>query len=309
MRTTFAKTLTAMAKSDPTIWLLTGDLGFTVLEDFRDSLPTQYLNAGVAEQNMVTVAAGLAMTGKKVFVYSIAPFAVFRCFEQIRNDVCYHELPVCIVGVGSGYSYGHMGSTHHAIEDIGALRSLPNMKVICPGDPFEVEGALHEILRVGGPCYLRLAKAGEPKLHDPASFSFTLGRAIEMQSGNDLTIVATGNMLETAKQTAELLKGKNLRPRLLSMHTVKPIDTEALRRAAEETPLIVTIEEHVPMGGLGGAVAEVLAGHHKRPFHLICSAPDHFADTTGSQQYFRKIAGLIPETIAARILSALQSTQ
>ena len=307
MRTTFVKTLLALAKKDPSIWLLTGDLGFTVLEEFRDGLPDQYLNAGVAEQNMVGVAAGLAMTGKTVFVYSIVPFATFRCFEHIRNDVCYHELPVCIVGVGGGYSYGHMGSTHHALEDIAALRSLPNMTVVCPGDPLEVEGAVKSIVELRRPCYLRLGKAGEPKLHDPAKFSFTLGKSIEMLSGNSVTLIATSNMLETALNAANLLKEKKLQPRLLSMHTVKPIDRDALFKAADETPLIVTVEEHIPTGGLGGAVAEALAGHTRRPPQLICSAPDRFADTTGSQKFFRSKAGLTPDVIAGKIVSALSN--
>ncbi len=306
MRTTFVNTLMALAKEDPSIWLLTGDLGFTVLERFRDELPEQYLNAGVAEQNMVGVAAGLAMTGKRVFVYSIVPFATFRCFEHIRNDVCYHELPVCIVGVGGGYSYGHMGSTHHALEDIAVLRALPNMTIVCPGDPLEVEGAVRAIVKHPGPCYLRLGKAGEPRLHDPENFSFTLGKAIEMLHGDDVTIIATSNMLETALQAATILRERNVSPRLLSMHTVKPIDRDALLKAARETPLIVTVEEHVPVGGLGSAVAEALAFSPRRPLHLLCSAPDRFADTTGSQQFFRTRAGLTPEDVATRILEILE---
>jgi transketolase len=305
MRTTFVKTLTALAKEDPSIWLLTGDLGFTVLEQFRDALPDQYLNAGVAEQNMVGVAAGLAMTGKRVFTYSIVPFATFRCYEHIRNDVCYHELPVCIVGVGGGYSYGHMGSTHHALEDIAALRCLPNMTVVCPGDPTEVEGAVKAICKHTGPCYLRLGKAGEPRLHDQEKFSFTLGKAIQMMDGEDCAVIGTSNMLETAVKTAGILKAQGLRPRLLSMPTVKPIDTEALAKAAQETRVIATIEEHVPVGGLGSAVAEAMAPLSKKPPHLIFATPDRFADTTGSQQFFRSRAGLEPESIAATIIGIL----
>lgn len=305
MRTAFINTLEALAEEDPSIWLLTGDLGFTVLENFRDKFPDQYLNAGVAEQNMIGVAAGLAMTGKKIFVYSIIPFVTFRCLEHIRNDLCYHNLPVCLVGAGGGYSYGHMGSTHHALEDIAVLRSLPNMTVVCPGDPLEVEGAVRAISKHKGPCYLRLGKAGEPRLHDPSSFSFQLGKVIEMVKGNDLSLIATSTMLGTALRTAELLQEKGVHPRLLSMHTIKPIDTDALTLAAAETPLIVTIEEHSLLGGLGGAVAEVLAGDTHRPRQLLCAAPDHFADTTGSAQYFREKAGLTPECITERILATL----
>ncbi len=305
MRTAFVRTLTALAQHDPSIMLLTGDLGFTVLEQFRDQLPNQYLNAGVAEQNMIGTAAGLAMSSKRVFVYSIVPFVTFRCLEHIRNDLCYHNLPVCVVGVGGGYSYGHMGSTHHALEDISALRSLANMTVVCPGDPMEVEAAVKQIALLDGPCYLRLGKAGEPTLHDAKTFSFTLGKAITMHEGKDVTLIGTSNMLETAVKTADLLAARNVSVRLLSMHTVKPIDRDALAKAAAETTLIATIEEHSAVGGLGSAVAETLAGADRRPKHLIFSAPDAFAETTGSQSFLRKRARLTPEDIADRITAAL----
>ncbi len=305
MRTTFVRTLTALAKADPSIMLLTGDLGFTVLEEFRDTLPNQYLNAGVAEQNMIGTAAGLAMGGKRVFVYSIIPFVTFRCLEQIRNDLCYHNLSVCVVGVGGGYSYGHMGSTHHALEDISILRSLPNMTVVCPGDPVEVEGAVKAISQHNGPCYLRLGKAGEPLLHDPHKISFALGKAIRMHDGNDITLIATSNMLETAVKTAAQLKENNISVRLLSMHTIKPIDQDALKKAAAETKLIVTLEEHSAIGGLGSAVAEVLANTHHRPQHILLSAPDAFANTTGSQSFFRTASRLTPEAITKHLLSCL----
>ncbi len=305
MRTAFVHTLTALMKKNPDIMLLTGDLGFTVLEGIRDQLPKQYLNAGVAEQNMIGVAAGLAMNSKRVFVYSIVPFVTFRCLEHIRNDLCYHNLPVCIVGVGGGYSYGTMGSTHHALEDIAVMRSLPNMTVICPGDPIEVAGAVNAIANLNGPCYLRLGKAGEAAMHDSKKFHFTVGKAIEMTEGSDLTIITTSTMLETGMKTVARLKEKNVNARLLSMHTIKPIDREAVRKAATDTPLIVTIEEHSCIGGLGSAVAEVLSDFSNRPIHLMLAAPDHFAETTGSQQFFRALAGLEPEAATQKILSHL----
>lgn len=305
MRTTFVKTLTALAMEDPSIMLLTGDLGFTVLEDFRDRLPKQYLNAGVAEQNMIGVAAGLALSGRRVFVYSIIPFVTFRCLEHIRNDLCYHHLPVCIVGVGGGYSYGHMGSTHHALEDIGVLRSLANMTVVCPGDPMETAAAVRAIAGLDGPCYLRLGKAGEPALHS-ANLKFKLGTAIQMRDGTDVTLIATGNMLETAVRTADLLKGQGISARLLSMHTVKPLDADAVAEAARETKLIVTIEEHSPIGGLGSAIAECLSENDCHTHHILCNAPDHFADRVGSQAYLRKQCGLEPETIAGRVMDAVK---
>jgi transketolase len=304
MRTTFVKTLTALAEHDPRIMLLTGDLGFTVLENFRDTLPNQFLNAGVAEQNMISVAAGLALSGKRVFVYSIIPFVTFRCLEHIRNDLCYHQVPVCVVGVGGGYSYGHMGSTHHALEDIAVMRSLPHMTVVCPGDPVETEAAVRAIAAHDGPCYLRLGKAGEPRLH-PEPLSFAFGTAITMSEGNDCTVIATGNMLETAVSVIDLLTKEGISARLLSMHTVKPIDRNAIVAAARETPLLVTIEEHSGIGGLGSAVAECLALENVQVAHLLVSAPDMFTEVVGSQNYLRTSVGLTPPSICKNIINLL----
>lgn len=307
MRTTFIRTLTALAEKEKDIMLITGDLGFTVLENFRDTLPNQYLNAGVAEQNMIGVAAGLAMSGKRVFVYSIIPFVTFRCLEQIRNDLCYHNLPVCVVGVGGGYSYGHMGSTHHALEDIAVLRSLANMTVICPGDPMETEAAVKAIAKLRRPCYLRLGKAGEPIIHDPKTFSFGIGKAIEITKGTTVALVSTSTTLGIAKETADLLQKQGLSVRLLSMHTVKPIDAEAIQEACTQKSLIVTVEEHSRIGGLGSAVAEAISHGGIPAKHLIFAAPDHFAERCGSQTFFRERAGLTPHAITERVLSALKS--
>lgn len=299
MRTAFIRTLTALAKEDSSLMLVTGDLGFMVLEGFRDALPRQYLNAGVAEQNMIGVATGLALSGKRVFVYSIIPFVTFRCLEHIRNDVCYHNVPVCVVGVGGGYSYGNMGSTHHALEDVSVMRSLPNMTVICPGDPLETEAAVRAIVRHPGPCYLRLGKAGEPVLHS-LPFTLTIGKAIEMRSGTDVVLIATGAMLEAARDAALLLEARGVRAGLLSMPTVKPLDTEAVRRAAR-VGHIVTIEEHSRIGGLGSAVAEALAGSEILCPHAIFAAPDAFAVTVGSQSFLRAKVGLTAAHIASEV--------
>jgi transketolase len=250
MRTAFVKTLLALAQEHSDIMLVTGDLGFTVLEEFRDTLPKQYLNAGVAEQNMIGVAAGLALCGKRVFVYSIIPFATYRCLEQTRNDVCYHNLPVCVVGVGAGYSYGYQGSTHHALEDISVMRSLPNISVVCPGDPLEAAAAVRAIAEARTPAYLRLGKAGEPNIHTSMP-DFHLGKALRLSDGKDLTIIATSTMLETGKAAADLLIKEGHSVRFVSMPCVKPIDEEEIARAATETKLIVTIEEHGSIGGLG----------------------------------------------------------
>jgi transketolase len=303
VRTAFVTTLLELASEDPSVMLLTGDLGFSVFERFRDAHPDQFLNVGVAEQNMIGVAAGLALTGRRVFTYSIIPFATFRCLEQIRNDLCYHRLPVCVTGVGAGYSYGHMGSTHHALEDIAVMRSLPNMTVVCPGDPTETTAAVRAIAAHGGPCYLRLGKAGEAAIHD-GPVRLTLGKALLLRDGKDLTLIGSGTMLATAAEVhAQLLK-RGIQARLLSMPTIKPIDADAIERAAAETPLLVTIEEHAH-GGLGSAVAETLSERNCRIPHLTCAAPDAFAGTVGSQQSLRRSAGLDATSILDRILRSL----
>jgi transketolase len=306
MRKAFVKTLTALAQKDPNLMLVTGDLGFNALEEFKDTVPKQYLNAGIMEQTMIGVCAGLAMSGKRIFAYSIIPFATYRCYEQIRDDVCYHNLPVCIVGVGAGYSYDRMGSTHHALEDIAVMRALPNMTVVCPGDPLEVDAAVRAIAKHDGPCYLRLAKAGEPDLHSvPLGDSFVLGEAITMREGTDIALLATGNMLETGMKVADVLKEKGFSVRLLSVPTVKPLDQSAVLSAVLETKLVVSLEEHSHIGGLGSAIAEVLSPLAKRAPHLILSAPDAFSKTVGVQSYLRDIAGLSPAKIVASIEGAM----
>lgn len=305
MRNTLVRTLVRLAKNNPDINLLTGDLGFNALEPFIDAYPNQYLNAGISEQNMVGVAAGLALSGRTVFTYSIIPFATFRCLEQIRDDVCYHKLPVCIVGVGGGYSYGNMGSTHHAIEDMAIMRALPNMTVVCPGDPAEVEAAVEAIVERKQPCYLRLGKAGEPNIHDAPLKDFKIGKSIQISEGDDLTIISNSTMLHSAQQTANILKDRGHSVRLISMHTIKPLDDEAIRKAAEQTRLVVTIEEHCSTGGLGSAVSEALSRLGTQVQHLNIAIPDMFACTVGSQQYLRQQVGLEPEQMADRIESTV----
>ena len=207
MRTTFIETLMEVAAADERVWLLTGDLGYSVLEPFAARFPDRYLNVGVAEQNMTGIAAGLARSGKVVFTYSIANFPTFRCLEQIRVDVCYHGGDVKVVAVGGGFAYGAQGYTHHGIEDLAAMRSLPGMAVVAPGDPVETRLATRAIAARPGPCYLRLGKAREPVVHegDP---SFALGRAIAVREGRDLTLISTGGMLAGAIAAADSLRAE-----------------------------------------------------------------------------------------------------
>jgi transketolase len=308
MRNACIETLLEMAKNDRRIVFITGDLGFGVVTPFKDQLPDQFVNAGVAEQNMTGMATGMALGGKIVFTYSIGNFPTLRCLEHIRNDVCYHHANVKIVSVGGGFAYGSMGPTHHAIEDLAVMRALPGMTVVAPGDPVETRAATRAVAAWPGPCYLRLGKAGEPTVHQNG-IAFEIGKAILMQDGRDVTLISTGGMLQTAVRTAERLAGDGIEARVLSMHTLKPLDSEAVLAAARETRAILTLEEHSVVGGLGSAVAEVLAeaGGKMAPFKRI-GVPPEFSPHIGSQDYMKERHGLTPEAIAACAMGMLRMT-
>ena len=268
MRTAFIEALCEVAAEDERVWLLNGDLGYSVLERFSARFPSRSVNVGVAEQNMTGLAAGLAMCGKVVFTYSIANFPTLRCLEQVRNDVCYHNLDVKVVAVGGGLAYGTQGYTHYAIEDLAVMRALPNMTVIAPGDPAETRAAVRALVETPGPCYLRLGKAGEPDVHrEPPPF--VRGRAIKLRGGADAALLSTGGMLKTAAEAAELCEARGLGVALYSVPWVKPLDEELVRELGASVPLIVTVEEARASGGLGGAVAELLAGERGARARLV----------------------------------------
>jgi transketolase len=297
MRTTFIDTLCAVAERNERVWLLTADLGYSVLERFRDRFPGRYVNVGVAEQNLIGIAAGLARSGKTVFVYSIANFPTLRCLEQIRNDVCYHEADVKVVAVGGGFTYASQGYTHHGIEDLAVLRALPGMTVVAPGDPVETRLATAALAARRGPCYLRLGKAKEPVVH-ASEPHFAIGRALTVRPGRDATLITTGGMLLEAVAVAGRLASLGIDARVLSMHTVKPLDEEAVLRAARETGGLVTVEEHSVTGGLGSAVADVLALDGACPgFFRKFGVPDAVYHRVGSQEYMRQMCGDLFETV------------
>lgn len=297
MRTAFIQALNEMADGDERVCLIVGDLGYSVIDDFANRHPDQFVNAGVSEQNMIGLAVGMAMTGKIVFTYSIGNFGTLRCLEQIRNDVCYHRVNVKVVTVGGGLAYGNLGVTHHATEDVAILRSLPNMTVVAPGDPVEARLATRAVVALDGPAYLRLGKAGEPVVHEREP-DFGLGRAITLHEGTDVTLIASGGMLATADRVSRSLAGQGLGVRLLSMHTVKPLDGEAVKSAARETRYVFTLEEHSVEGGLGGAVAEVLAELEPdhAPLKRIGLRPE-FNKTVGDQNYLKSMHGLDEESV------------
>ena len=255
---------------------------------------------------MTGTAAGLAAMGMRPVTYTITPFATVRCLEQIRIDLCYQNLPVVLVGTGSGLSYAELGPTHHSCEDIGLLRMLPNMTILCPCEPVEVRLALRAALRHDGPVYLRLGKKGEPRLH-ASEPEFRIGRAITLRSGRDACLLATGNAVELALHAADALKERGLSIRVESVHTPKPLDEELLEAVATRYRLVGTVEEHSLIGGLGGAVAEWAADHHA-PFQLLrFGTADAFLQTVGSQEHARAALGLSEARLIATLADALDA--
>ena len=304
MRNAFARTITELAAGDDRVMLLAGDIGNRLFDEYKTRYPGRFLNCGVAEANMVGVAAGLAMDGLRPFVYTIAPFTTTRVLEQIRVDVCYHELPVTVVGVGAGLAYANLGATHHSCEDIAFLRALPGMRVVCPADPYEAEAATAAVLADGAPTYLRLGKKGEPGIHAGVP-KFEIGRAIEVREGTDVCVLGTGNILPVALEAAELLAG-GTSCAVFSFHTVKPLDEETLARAFAEFGLVVTVEEHSLIGGLGAAVAEWLVDGKPRRASLVrVGTRDEFMHEAGDQSHAREWYGLTASSIADRIRQAL----
>lgn len=298
MRNAFAHAITALAREDPRISLLSGDIGNRMFDKFKTAYPDRFFNCGVAESNMTGVAAGMALCGLRPFTYTITPFVTTRCLEQIRVDICYHNAPVTIVAVGAGYSYATLGSTHHACEDIALLRALPGMTVICPGDALEVEAAVGAILRQYNPVYLRLGKKGEPVIHETTP-NFEIGKGITIQEGSDICLLNTGNTLPIAIETGKILERRGISVKVVSLHTVKPLDQDLLKEAFNSYPLVATLEEHSLIGGLSGAIAEWLADNGPTNAHFCrIGTPDKFFHLTGSQSYLRKQTGLTPKSIA-----------
>lgn len=297
MRDAVVRRLTRLAEADPRLTLITGDLGFGVLTDFAKRFPKQFLNAGVAEQNMIGLAVGLALEGRVSIAYSIGNFPTLRCLEQIRNDACYHEANVKIVAIGGGFSYGALGMSHFATEDIAILRAIPGIAVLSPGDRYEAEEAIEAIVLQPGTAYLRLDKSHAET--DAATARFEFGKFRRVREGNDLTLLATGGILKCALEAARLLEDQDIECRVYSVHTIKPFDEEELRKAVGETGGVITIEEHMLHGGLGSLVAEICLDRGFRPRSFLrIGLPNEFPDVVGSQDYLRALYKLDAQSIA-----------
>lgn len=287
MRNAFVNRLLELVESNACVMLLTGDLGFGVFEEFSERFPKQFLNVGVAEQNLTGIATGLALEGRIPFTYSLANFPTLRCLEQIRNDACYHDANVKIVCMGGGFSYGALGISHHATEDLSILRALPNITIVAPGDDWEAAEATSALVETPGTCYLRIDKTSAGLTNQPDEV-FKLGQSRQLREGQDITLISTGGILNEALKSASLLEARGIQCRVISMHTLKPLDEKAVLDAARNTGGIITIEEQTILGGLGGAIAELCLENSIIPsiFHRI-GLKNCFSSIVGSQDYLR----------------------
>ena len=297
MRSVFNKTLFEIAKKDKRIFLILADIGYGEIEPFAKEFPDRFFNVGVAEQNMTGVACGVAMEGNIAITYSIANFPTLRCLEQIRNDVCYHKANVKIVIIGGGLAYGALGVSHQSTEDLAIMRALPDMVVVAPADFAEAEAAVYAMFEHNGPVYYRCGYKKEPALHK-GKIDFRFGKGLIAQEGKDVTLIGTGTITYRAYQAAEILAKYGIKARVVSMHTIKPIDKNLIVDCAKNTGGIVTVEEHQLSGGLGGAVAEVLADSGIGiPFKRI-ALPDTYIHEVGSHDWLLDKYGFSVENIA-----------
>lgn len=305
MRDTFVRTLVELAKKDKKIELITGDLGFGVLKPYYEEVPDQFTNAGIAEQNMTSVAAGMALEGKNVFTYSIGNFPTLRCLEQIRNDCAYHHANVKIVCVGGGFVYGSLGMSHQATEDIAILRALPDVVVMAPADLVEAQECTKALADYSGTAYLRLGRGGEKRIHKNIQ-NFKIGKAIKVKEGKRIAIFSTGAIFEEVKEAMEILETLGYDPAIYTFPTVKPLDADVIRDCAESFEMIVTCEEHNIVGGFGSAVAEVMAEMKKKnAFLLRIGLHDEYSVKVGNQKYLREQYGMNSKAIVNQIEDAL----
>jgi transketolase len=297
MRNAFADQITTLAGHDERIVLLSGDIGNPLFDRFKERFPKRFYNCGAAEQNMIGVAAGLALSGLRPVVYTITPFTTTRCYEQVRVDLCYHRAPVVVVGTGAGLSHAELGPTHHSLEDLAIMRVLPDMTVLAPCDEAELRAGLTCALKLHGPAYIRIGKQGEPRVHVELN-NFSIGHAITLARGHDICLVATGTIVATANVAAEILRKRGFSVGVVSMPTIKPLDTGCLSELFAGYRIVATLEEHSRIGGLGSAVAEWrVEAPDGDAQHVIFGADDRFLHEIGSQDYARRVSGLAVESI------------
>ena len=305
MRTAFFKIVEESAQADQNVFLLTADLGFKLFDGFKSRYPERFFDIGVAEANMIGIAAGLSLSGKNVYCYSIIPFLTMRAYEQIRLDIAYHNLNVKLIGVGGGFTYGLEGFTHYGIEDLSLMRSLPNMSVVAPADLKEAEQLARISLDYASPLYIRLGRTGESLIHSGTP-DFEIGKGIILTEGRDIAIFSIGSMVYQSKLAVEFLRQKGLAITLVNMHTLKPLDVTLIKDISAKHQAIFSVEEHSVHGGLGSALAEVLLQNSYRGFFKIIGIPEEPNTFIGTAEYLREKHGLSPRKIADCVLHQLK---
>lgn len=302
MRNHLINKITELAGQNENMMLITADLGFSVIEKFKERFPNRYINVGIAEQNMAAIAAGLALEGNTVFIYSIGNFPTLRCIEQIRNDICYHNANVKILAVGSGFAYGTLGMTHHATEDLAIMRALPNMKVFTPCDSISAEAIAQDICKINGPCYVRLERGGEPEIFSKNE-KFEIGKLKEIRKGYDIAVITIGTVINEAIKAADILREQNNYISVYSVYSLKPIDKEQILEIAKKYNYIITVEEHQITGGLGSIIAEIIAENNMNTKIIRLGLNDEFTSVVGNQEYLREIYKIDYKTIIRKIES------
>jgi transketolase len=306
MREALVRSLFELADKDSNLMLITGDLGYGVFEGFEKKYPKQYLNVGVAEQNMMGVAVGLALEGKIIYTYSIGNFPTLRCLEQIRNDACYHELNINIICIGGGFSYGGLGMSHHATEDLAIMRALPGVTILAPSTSEESGAGAINLYNNKGVGYLRLDKS---KFENTLSLNeISIGKANILRQGNDITLFVVGGIAEEAIKAADILSKSNIECQVISLFSIKPIDINAIRSACQNTLGIITIEEGNLAGGIGSAISEVCLDNKFKPkFFYRFGLDNTYSAVVGDQKYLRTYYKLDFNSLVIKIKSLFEA--
>lgn len=305
MRNTVINYLYEEAKKDKNIMLLIWDLWYWVVEEFQKNIPDQFINVGIAEQNMIGIAAGLALTWKKVFCYSIVPFVTMRCYEQIRVDVCSQNLDVTLIGVWWWFAYGSLGNTHYGIEDINVMKWLPNMKILAPADKHEAKLCVEYLFAYKWPCYIRLNRWWEPDVYENWLSDISIENGIELKTGNDISIISTGNILWNVIKTAEILEKQWIHTQVISIPCIKPMNADAIVSHIKSKKWIFTVEEHTIIWWLGDSIASIMAENRIASIFKKFGIPDIFPSLVWNQEYMRGLVWLDPESLAKSILITL----
>jgi len=308
MRKAVVTEISKFMKKDSDAYFLTGDLGYHVIEDIRKDFPDRFINVGIAEQNMVGIAAGLALSGNKVFVYSHINFLALRSLEQIRNDVCHHDLDVTFIGVGAGLAYGLLGETHYAIEDVGVMRSLPNLTIFSPCDEYEAVQGIKAISEYKHPVFFRLAGKIEEVINKK-KYEFSLGKGVVLQDGKKITLMTSGPITtEVVKSSSMIEKKCGVKPSIVCLHTLRPVDEELIVKYGKESDLVVSVEEHRIPGGVGSIVLETLAKHGVGTKVVTLGIRDDVIEHVGSREFLRKEFGIdaggIAKSVCVEFLSS-----